>query len=204
MVILLVCWVVVGEAACRSQKARRQQNELAAGRLVGTRGPAEPLLDDALDALDVDEVESEGATTGLVDRVPPVLVAKPQELLRLPELGPGKIAGEQQAHEATDVSAALLGLANHPVRVAHGVGRELLRVIVVVGGPPARWLSLVGLDQLSIDVDPYQPAVAAHRRGLADVAGRHRVERLAEADVVVAVDDRFTPLGCVEAVTLQR
>jgi hypothetical protein len=74
----------VGEAFRRALEARRQEHELAPSRLGGGRGIAlELVLDDLLDAPDVDEFEVEGSPAGGIEALAAVLVGEPQELLAL-------------------------------------------------------------------------------------------------------------------------
>ena len=56
----------------------------------------------------------------------PVLVHQAQELLRLAQLRPREGAGEQLGHEPPGVVADLVGLADHPLGIAHRVGASSL------------------------------------------------------------------------------
>ncbi len=91
------------------------------------------------------------------------------------------------------------GLAEQRVGVSPGVGSQLLRVVVIVGGAAARFDTRVGLDELALDVDAHQLAVAADPDAFADVTGRNGVEGLLELDVVVGVDLALGPRGRIEA-----
>ena len=91
------------------------------------------------------------------------------------------------------------GLAQQGVGVSPSVGRQLLRVVVIVGGAAALLDTLVGLDELALDVDANQLAVAADPDAFADVTGGNGVEGLLELDVVIGVDLALGPDGGIEA-----
>jgi len=119
------------EAACGTQEAcGAEEDELPSG--AGGRRGIEALFDDGLDPADVDEVEVQGARAGGVESGAAVLVAEAQELLGLAEVGPGEGRDEETLQEAADVRAEAPALADHAIGVAHGVGRELLGIVVVV------------------------------------------------------------------------
>jgi len=102
------------------------------------------------------------------------------------------------------VGAVLFGLADHAIRIAHGVGCKLLGIVVVVGGAATRRLPLMRLDQFSRDVDAHQLAVGADPHGVADVAGGHRVEGFLEADVMVGMDLTLAPVRRIEPLLGER
>jgi hypothetical protein len=70
-----------------------------------------------------------------------------------------------------------------PQRIAAALGGQVLGV----GGPPTGPLTRMHLDQLAARVDAHQRPVGAHLDTLADQVARHRVQRLGDLDVVVAV-----------------
>jgi hypothetical protein len=117
----------------------------------------------------------------------------------LPELGPREVSGQQALHEATDVSSELPCLGDHVVGITSRVGREFLRVVVVVGAASARLLWRMRLDQLAPEEDADQGAIPTDGDLLAPVGGRDRVERFAELDVVIRVDQAVGPVRCVES-----
>ena len=80
----------------------------------------------------MDEVEVERALAGGLEPRAAILVAEPEELLRLAEVGPGEGRDEETLEEAADVRTEAPALADHAIGVAHGVGREFLGVVVVV------------------------------------------------------------------------
>ncbi len=156
-----------------AQEAGREQHELS--RRLGVAERFEAVHDDAFETLDVDEVEGERAAAGRVEAREAVLVAEAQELLGLAQLRPREGPGEELLGEAADVLAVTPCLADHVLRVPHGVGRALGRVVVVVGGAAALGDAAMGLDALAFDEHPDELGVAAHPDALADVPGGHRV-----------------------------
>src|SRR5438876_392367 len=125
------------EASRGTQEAGgAQEDELPSG--AGRRRGREPLLEDDLDPADVDEIEVQRPLAGAVEARTAILVAEPQELLGLAEIGPGERRDKQALEKAADVGPETPPLANHAVRIAHGVGGELLGIVIVVGGAAAR------------------------------------------------------------------
>jgi len=186
----------MSEAALGSQEPGGQRGDRSRTWL---RRLSEGSGDDVLEPADVDQVEGEGAVASLFDALTSVLLAQPDELLRLAKLGPWDVAGEELLHEATDALAELLGLGDHVVRIPSGVGAELLGVVVVVDGAASRGLREMGLDQLSPVIDTDQRPVPADRDLLPEEACGHRVGRLAELNLVVGMDLAFGPVRGVEA-----
>lgn len=163
----------MGEASRGTQEAGWNESELL--RLGAAGGwpalPLEALADDVLDAADVDEIEAESAPAGMLDALGAVFVHQPQELLRLAQVRPGEGAAEQLGHEAAGMVADLVGLANHALGIAHGVGRELLRIVLVVGAAPAGLQACIGADELASVVGAHDLAVGPHPELTADVLG---------------------------------
>ena len=95
-------------------------------------------------------------------------------------------------------------LADDPVRVPQRVGAQLRGVVIVVRRAPPRRLPGVGLHQRAPGVDPHELPVSADRDRGAEVRMGHRVEGSAVADMMVRVDLVLTPLGRIEALTLER
>jgi hypothetical protein len=121
----------MGEASGGTQEARGEEDELSSSRGHGRRG--ESLLEDGLDAGDLEQLEVQGALAGGIEAAPAVLVAEPEQLLRLAKMGPGKRRDEQAGEEALDVRADAAPLGDQAVGIAHGVGGELLGLVGVVG-----------------------------------------------------------------------
>lgn len=63
-------------------------------------------------------------------------------------------------------------LADHAVGITHGVGRELLGVVVVVGRATAGRLAGVGLDELAFEVGAHELAIDTDPDGLVQVLVR--------------------------------
>ena len=103
-----------------AEEAGRQQDELPRSLGLGER--LEAVLDDALEALDVGEVEGERAAAGGIESREAVLVAEAQQLLGLAQLRPREGAGEELLGEAADVLALAPRLADRTLEVSHGVG----------------------------------------------------------------------------------
>jgi len=195
----------VGEAPGGTQEAsRREQDELSARSGGIELAAVESVLHDRFDAPDVEELEVDGSVAGGFHPRSAVLVDEAQELLALAQLRPREGPGEELLHEAARVLALAAGLAEEQFWIAHGVGRELLGVVEVVGGASALGDALVRLHALALDVDADELRVAAHPDRLADVTGRHGVEPLLELDVVVGVDLAARPRGRIEPLAHER
>jgi len=179
-----------------------QEDELASG--AGWRHGRESFLEDGLDPADVNEIEVQRPLAGAVEARAPVLVAEPQELLRLAEVGPGEWRHEQAFEEAADVRPEASPLTDHAVGIAHRVGGELLGIIVVVGGPPTGGLPRVRLDELAVAVRPHQLAIGTDPDGLVEVSRGDRVDRFVDLDVVIGVDLALGPRGRIEAGAVER
>ena len=161
-------------------------------------------LKDALDARHVEELEGEGALTRAINARPAVLVAEPEEALRLAKLRPREGAGEERGREAADVDALLLRLLDETRGITERVCGQLRWIIGVIGGAAGRGLRRMGLDQLTRGIDAHERAVAAHPDALANEARRHGVERLAEADVMIGMNAALRPARRIEALAGER
>ena len=187
-----------------TEEARQREDQQLAAAGIALGLAREAGLQHGLDALHVEELEVQGAAAGGVEPAAAVLVAEAQELLGLAQLRPREGSREELLGEAAHVLAHAPGLADHGLRVPHGVGRELGRVVAVVGRAAAGRLALVDLHALAGDVDADELRVAAHPDALAHVAGRDGVDGLLELDVVVAVDLALGPARRIEARALER
>lgn len=169
---------------------------------------AESLDDDTLDALDVDEVEAERAPASCIHALRPVLVDESEEFLTLPQLGPREIPRKQQFGEFAAGGSSLLRALDDAVGIAHGVRGILRWVVLPVGIPTSGRHPRVSFDELTAVIDAYEPRITAYRdlrslRSLTVVRPRYRVQREAEANVVVRVNFRLAPFGSLEALSLQ-
>jgi hypothetical protein len=77
------------------------------------------------------------------------------------------------------------------IQIPHRVGGALRRKIVRIGAAPSGLLAGMHLHQLAAGEHPHQRPVGAHLDALTDQVARHRVQRLGDFDVMVAVN-----LGC--------
>lgn len=197
--------MLVSEAARGAQEAGGDEAELLCWSTGSwPRFALKALTDDVLDAADVDQVEAQSAPTGAIDSVASVRVHQAQQLLSLAQVRPREGAAEQLRHEAADVRAHLVRLADHPRGVTHRVRSEFLGIVVVVGASAARLQARVGLDQLAAAVCSHHLAVGTHPDLAADEAGRQGVQGFIELDVVVGVDPALLPRRRIEARSLQR
>jgi hypothetical protein len=149
----------MGEAAGRPEKPGGQRCDETG---VRSRGLTERSHQDAFDPEDIDQVEGQSAAASLLQPRSTILLGQAHQLLSLPELGPGEVAGEKPLGQPADVRAKLLGLGHHIVGIAAGVGSEMLGVVVIVGRASAGLLRLVRLDQLSLVIDANERAVATN------------------------------------------
>lgn len=177
------------------------QGEHGAPRLGG-RFVFQRRLEDALDAPHVDGVEGERPGAGRVHPGRAEPLTEPQELLGLPEPRPEERPAQEHAQELPHGGPERRPLLDAAVRGPERVGGQGRRVVGVIGGPvPGRLGGSLGgmrLDEGAPVVEPDEPGVAAHLKTLPHVAGRHRVERPAELDVVIGVDGGLGPRRAVE------
>ena len=126
--------------------------------------------------------------------------------MSLPDPGPGVVASEEALGEFTHRRSQLGGVPLDAVRRPGGVGTDLGRVIVHVGGASAYGLPLMHLDQLAPLVDAHQLAVQPHlhlptRRA---ELRRRRVDRLLTLDVIILMYRGLAPVGDVVGLTIPR
>ena len=188
----------MGKAVLGAQEARGECNELPA-RGLGVGLAIQSALEDAPDALGIEELEGQRPVTGGVDALVAVLVGEPQQGLALAQLGPREVAGQEFFEEGSDVGTLAVAFAHERLGVAAGVGSELPGIVVVVSGTAAGGDARVGLDARALDEDAHELGIAAHGDELAHVAGRHGVEGFLELDVVIALDFGLRPVGGIEA-----
>src|SRR5918996_1220789 len=87
------------------------------------------------------------------------LTPQAQQLLTLPQLGPGQGAFQEPLGKVARCRPQGGGLALDPVRGPQSVWAQLRRVVLLVGGPAPARLSGVDLDQLAPVVDAHQLVV---------------------------------------------
>lgn len=157
--------------------------------LVGVgRWSGEAAQDDPLDALDVHEVEGQGAPTCFIESLGAILLAQAQELLGLAQARPREVPRKQPRHEAADARPLGPGLADHAIDVAHGVVGAFGRIVGVDGAALALFHARMGGDDLVIDEDADELRVTPHPDLLAHVASGGGVEGFLELHVVIGMD----------------
>ena len=162
------------------------------------------MLNDALDPLNVDEIESQSTLTGTLHTGGAILFGQAHKLLRLAELAPGEGSRQKQPHEALRLGPYIRSLSHHPFRVTPGVSLKLVRVIVIVCAALTREFLGMRFYKLALEENANQPAIAPHRNFLSKVEVRNGVQGLCEHDVMVGMNfQAVRPLGCVEAIATQ-
>lgn len=162
------------------------------------------MFNDALDSLNVDEIESQSTLTGTLHTHGAILFDQAHKLLRLAELAPGEGSGQKQPHEPLRLRPDIGSLPDHPLWVTPGVGLKLVRVIVIVGAALTRVFLGMRFYKLALEENANQPAIAPHRNFLSKVEVRNGVQGLCEDDVMVGMNfQAVRPLGCVETVATQ-
>ena len=165
---------VMGEAARRTHELRGQLNDLAFGG--GQFGVViQAMVNDAFEATNVDQIESQGSAASAIDARRTVLLSQADQFLSLAQLGPRKGAGEQLPGEASDVLSVRLRLFDQALGITHGVGSLLLRVVLVVGVATPGGLLRTRLDQRSPVVDAHQGAIAPDVNLFAEIASWNRM-----------------------------
>src|SRR5262249_47187194 len=108
-------------------------------------GALEGAVEHPADAIDVDDVDTEGTPTGVVYPLWPVTVDPDEQLVDVAHPGPGQGALE----EACGVTADSVALAEcnpaQVVDITHGVGALVLGVVGWVGRASTRLFAGVGL-----------------------------------------------------------
>ena len=155
------------------------------------------LHQDAFQAADVDEVNLQGSLAGSVETLRRVALSQPEQLVPLPDPGPGQRAFEETLGELVHRRPQLGRLALDVIRRPGGVPGDRGGIIVGVGGPAAFGLALVDLDQPAPVVDAHQLAVQPDLHLLPRRAGggRHRVEGQLALDVMVRMHFDGAPVG---------
>ena len=96
---------------------------------------------DAFDPTHVDEVHIQGLAAGGVQALRRVPLAQTDQLVSLPDLGPGKVTVKETLGEFGHGRSMLRRAALDAVRGAQGVGGQLFRVVLWVGGAAAARLT---------------------------------------------------------------
>ena len=155
------------------------------------------LEQDAFHSAHVNEVHLQGPAAGGVQAFGGVALPQADELVALPDLGPGQGSVEEALDEFGHCGSLLRGAALDAVGSPEGVGTQLGRVVLGVGGATPARLAGVDLDQGSPVVDAHQLEAQADLHLLSGRApgGRHRVEGVLAGHVVVGVNFRGAPVG---------
>src|SRR2546425_12544205 len=103
----------------------------------------ETLLKDSLDAVNVEEFETQGPLTGGIEPGSAVPFGQAEQLLGRTKPAPGKLAGEQLIREVARRRSQIARPLAIEVGPAHRVGRLPFGIIVVIGGADAASLALV-------------------------------------------------------------
>src|SRR5215469_4434000 len=162
------------------------------------------LLQNALDAVDVQQVEVESSPASGVHTSGTVAFGQAQQLLRLTQTAPGELAAQKLIGEIAGGGSQFTRPLAVEVGPAQGVGGPALRVIGVIGRAAAGRLALMRLDQLAMRIDPHQRSITAHIDLAADPARGKRVEGLPKANVMIRMNFALSPGGCCEAFGLER
>ena len=119
----------MGEASCGAQEAGWNESAAALPCGPGLAWASRSRLwrDDVLDAADVDQIEAESAPAGAVDPVG-VRTCSPAAGASAPGAAAptGRCRRAARAMKPPDMMADVVGLADHPLGIAHRVRRELL------------------------------------------------------------------------------
>src|SRR6516225_11256741 len=118
------------------------------------------LFQNALEAVDVEQVEVESPSAGRVQTIGAVAFGQAQQLLGLTETAPGELAAQKLIGEIAGGGSQFTGPLAVVVGPAQGVGRPALRVIRVIGRATAGRLALMRLDQLAVRIDTNQRSIA--------------------------------------------
>ena len=155
------------------------------------------LEEDAFHSAHVDQVHLQGLPAGGVQAFGGVALSQAQELVTLPDPGPGQGPVEEALSEFGHRRSLLRRAAFDAVGSPEGVGAQLGRIVLGISGAAAARLARVDLDQAAPVVDAYQLEAQADLHLLPGRAqgGRHRVEGVLAGHVVVGVNFRAAPVG---------
>src|SRR5215469_852512 len=162
------------------------------------------LFQNALEAVDVEQLEVESPPAGRVQTSGAVAFGQAQQLLGLTQTAPGELAAQKLIGEIAGGGSQFTRPLAVEVGPAQGVGGPALRVIGVIGRAAAGRLALMRLDQLAMRIDPHQRSITAHLDLAADPARGKRVEGLPKANVMIRMNFALSPGGCCEAFGLER
>ena len=175
-----------GEAACRQGRGMLRSLLLFQG-----------LHQDALDAAHVNEVHLQGLPAGGIQALGRVALSQANELVALPDSGPGQGAVEEAVGELGHRGALIGGAELDAVGRPQRVSAQFSGVVGSVGGAAAPGLAGVDLDQLALVEDAHQLYTQADFHLLPGRAqgGRNGVESVLAGHVVIGVDLGAAPVG---------
>src|SRR5215469_2879728 len=162
------------------------------------------LFQNALDAVNVQEVEVESSPTSGVQTSGAVAFSQAQQLLRLAQTAPRKLTAQKLVREITGSRSEFPGTLAVVVGPAQRVGSSAIRVVGVIGRAAAGQLPLMGLDQLAVDIDAHHRSIAADIDLAADPAGGNRIQCLTKTYMVIRMYFALRPSRRIEALALQR
>src|SRR5215469_13692885 len=119
------------------------------------------LFQNALDAVNVQEVEVESSPTSGVQTSGAVAFSQAQQLLRLAQTAPGKLTAQQLVREITGSRSEFPGTLAVVVGPTQGVGSSAIRVVGVIGRATSKQLALSSSDWPAGNVKPLKLLAAA-------------------------------------------
>jgi hypothetical protein len=148
-VVISISFLLFHKIGCRSRKARGQWFLSSLFR----RFFRQTFLDNLLNTAHVDQVKSKRTIAGFFHPLFPVPVGEPDELLGLPELGPGEGPREEEFGKMSCGRADLFGPVDIVGAAPHGIGGLLLWIISKVCGPLPLRNRRMGLDEAALVID---------------------------------------------------
>src|SRR5215469_3890732 len=198
-------WICIWSSFARNEVfggAQELQRLLSSNDGLGFLLRFQPLFQNALDAVDVQEVEVQSSPASRVQTSGAVALGQAQQLLRLAQTAPGELAAQKLIGEIAGGRPEFLGPLAVVVGPALGVGSPAVRIIGVVGRAASGQLPFMGLDQLAADIDTHQGAIAADIDLAADPARGNRIQCLSKSHMVIGMYFAFCPRRGIEAFTL--
>src|SRR5215468_947975 len=157
-------WICIGTSLVRKEVFGRTQ-ELQFQRSLWSDDRLrfalrfQSLFQNALDAIDVQKVEVQGAPASSVQTIGTVALGQTQQLLGLTQTAPGKFTAQKFIGEIARRRSEFPGTLRVVVGPTQGVGSPTIGIIGVVGRAAAEWLPFMSLDQLAVEIDMHQGAI---------------------------------------------
>ena len=163
-------------------RAEKLQSELGLlsddGLRFGLR--FQPLFENALNAVDIQQVELESPSASRLQTNRAVALGQTQQFLRLAQTAPGELAAQKLFGEIASGSSQLPGPLAVVVGPAPGLGNPVIGIIGVIGRAASGRLARMRLDQLAARIDAHPGAISADIHRAADPACGNRVQRLSK------------------------